>query len=428
MFSVGLLHAAHSAVSAIDFDTMAALLAGLWISAVYYGEKLIAFLFTYGKEIIGLLGGAYGILNWWYYRESVLHYRLEKYLTREDARLKDARRDVLYTLARPGERRQFAEPKFAVLPLRKILRRRNLDSRWSWRLPESEADRLLSGALKRISRQNAVLEKAQQNYREQTVTAHILKGVVAALKAQRNEKREGAFRSASLHEFRMALAIPGRDHRLFVLEQIGHQLRCLGMLDAAAETYTTLQAEIHLQPPGKAKDLALARALKWRAVVHQAIRIYDGTPGTGALRAWGGPAQGLGVKAAVEELLKPHAPLTDWDAVEYGDTAYVAAFVAHNLGFNEMERESLSDAATAYASAQDSQTRPLWRMRGKEKMIAKAARAGIKRVQDAQQRGDYDHAWLLPPGAPLETQSDAPQNPPEPIGSGGGQNGVPQTS
>lgn len=423
---VGVLMSA--GVNALDFTSFVEWITSVWFLLSVYAEQVVRFVLAWGKELFGIFGGAAGILKWWYHREAVLHKRLETYLDREDARLKNARRDVLYTLARPGERRKFAEPMFAVGPLRKILRRRQLDSRWSWGLPESSADRVLTDALKQISRRSEVLEKAQQNYREQAVTAHILKGVVAAMRAQRSPSKESAYRTEALHAFQTALVIPGQDHRLFVMEQMANQLRCLGMLDEAAEAYSNLIAEIEVQLAGKPRDLARARALKWRALVYQAIRWHDATPGKGALRAWGG-VQGPGVKTALDEHLKPRAPLTEWDAIEHGDVGYVAAFVAHNLGFTDKEGECLSDAVAAYAKAQVSARRPLWRLRGKEKMLAIAARAGIKRVEDAQ-AGNYDLAWLLPPAAQTAqpaAPSNVPQNPTQPIGGSGGQDGVPQT-
>lgn len=414
---------------AFDLAGFSEVVAGIWLSGAIYAEQVIRFLFSWGKEIIGLLGGTYGILKWWYYREAALHKRLETYLEREDARLKSARRDVLYTLARPGERRTFYEPKFAVSPLRKILRRRRLDARWSWGLPERAADRTLTDALKQIGRRSEVLEKTQQSYREQAITAYILKGVVAALRAQRSPSKEALYRTEALHEFRTALAIPGQDHRLFVMEQIAHQLRCLGMLEEAAEAYTSLLGEVEERLTGKARDLARAQALKWRAIVHQTIRWYDGAPNKGSLHAFDGRGQGLGVNGAIA-LWSAYAPLREWNAIEFGDTLYVAAFVAHNLGFNNVRDGWLAEAAAVYSSADGASKRPLWRLRGKEKMLAKASRAGIERVASARVQGTYDLAWLLPPGAPIaapSAPSNAPQNPPQPVGGDGGQEGVPQT-
>lgn len=423
---VGVLMSA--GVNALDFTSFVEWITSVWFLLSVYAEQVVRFVLAWGKELFGIFGGAAGILKWWYHREAVLHKRLETYLDREDARLKNARRDVLYTLARPGERRKFAEPMFAVGPLRKILRRRQLDSRWSWGLPESSADRVLTDALKQISRRSEVLEKAQQNYREQAVTAHILKGVVAAMRAQRSPSKESAYRTEALHAFQTALAIPGQDHRLFVIEQIAHQLRCLGMLDEAAEAYTKLLGEVDERLTDKAKDLARARALKWRAVVHQSIRWFDGTPGKGSLHAFDGVGQGLGVSGAIA-LWAEHAPVREWDAIEYGDTLYAAAFVAHNLNFKLVRDDWLSDASAAFASADVAGNKALWRLRGKERMLAKAARAGLKRVADAR-AGNFDTDWLLPSKmdqadqtAPLNT----PQNPTQAIGGGGGQDGVPQT-
>jgi hypothetical protein len=423
---VGVLTLATASV--FDLTMIGEFIAGLWFAAFIYAEQVIRFVLAWGKELFGIFGGAAGILKWWYHREAVLHKRLERYLEREDVRLKNARRDVLYTLARPSERRKFEEPKFAVGPLRTILRRRQLDGRWSWQLPESAADRALSDALKQIARRSEVLQSAQQNFREQSITAHIFKGVVAALRAQRSPVKGTTFRTEALHAFQTALAIPGQDHRLFVIEQIAHQQRCLDMHDAAAETYARLLAEIEERLTGRPRDFARARALKWRALVYQTIRWIDGTPSKGSLNAFDGAGQGLGISGAIA-LWGQHAPLREWDSIEYGDALYTGAFIAHNLNFTNVRDGWLADAAAAYSSADGAAKKPIWRLRGKEKMLAKAARAGIQRVQAARNGANYALEWLLPPGVrsdPIASGSDAPQNPTQAISGGGSQDGVPQ--
>ena len=82
------------------------------------------------QAIIGLAGFSFGVWKWWYFREKVLHQRLKEYLRDQDERLRHARSDALQALHRPGTTRSFAEPLFAVGPLRKILRRRGWE-RWT---------------------------------------------------------------------------------------------------------------------------------------------------------------------------------------------------------------------------------------------------------------------------------------------------------
>lgn len=385
---------------------------------------LVAFAFTYGKEIIGLLGGTYGILNWWYYREAVLHERLESYLKREDARLKDARTALLDTVARPGTRRQFVEPLFAVGPLRKLLKRRNLDAVWGWQTPERAAERQLSAAAHSIREKRKILEEARLAYREQTITLHMLSGSIAASMAQRRLSTSRRYRAKAWREFRIVLAAPGSAHRAFALEQIGHQLRCLDRLEDAGRVYDQLQEEIGREPSGRDKDLKLANALRWRAVVYQAVRWYDGTPGKGSTYARDCIGAGVELSGALK-FRQAYEPFDRWDAVEHGDMHYTAAFIAKNLNSNVIATDRLESAKTSYDHADPHPGRPLFLIRGATRKLAKAARAGTKRVGDAE-KGEYDLRWLLPP--PPAAFSDQPQTQTKPVGGGGGEEGVPQTS
>jgi hypothetical protein len=102
------------------------------------------------QAIIGLAGFSFGLWKWWYFRERVLHKRLKEYLNHQDARLLHARSYVLEALYRPGAVRRFAEPLFAVRPLRRVLRRTGWSSLLLVTRLETAADHLLNKALRRL--------------------------------------------------------------------------------------------------------------------------------------------------------------------------------------------------------------------------------------------------------------------------------------
>ena len=105
---------------------------------------------THGEKLFGLAGFSFGVWRWWYYRESVLHKRLQEYLAEQDRRLHQARSYVLDAILRPGPRREFADPLFAVGPLRRLLRQRRWNSVTGFGKVETNADRNLNRALREI--------------------------------------------------------------------------------------------------------------------------------------------------------------------------------------------------------------------------------------------------------------------------------------
>ena len=137
----------------IDITQWNAWLQQAWPNVADALQRVIEFLSAHSEKIFGLAGFSFGVWRWWYYRESVLHKRLQEYLAEQERRLHQARTYVLEAILRPGPKRRFAEPLFAVKPLRTLLRRRGWRLLFGVRRIELGADWLLRKALRKIDAQ-----------------------------------------------------------------------------------------------------------------------------------------------------------------------------------------------------------------------------------------------------------------------------------
>ena len=73
----------------------------------------------------------------------------------------------------------------------------------------------------------------------------------------------------ALTHFRDALGVPGCERDIGALEYKAHQLRKLGHLESALESYGELENAVTALEPSKQKAILLAKSLRYRAEINQ---------------------------------------------------------------------------------------------------------------------------------------------------------------
>lgn len=365
------------------------------------------------QAIIGLVGVSFGIWKWWYYREKVLHKRLQEYLAFEERRLDHARNDIITALYKPGEKREFAQPIFAVRPLRRVLHKRHWQGLFSIGKLETSADRQLDKALRRISSRLQAAEGQLRALHAQQASAFLLKGAIANSRAQWTTDRAlgNALDYRALDQFRAALQVPGFGNDFESREFEARQLIRIGLLSDAARAYAELEPIANEVKDPRTRDLALSRIKKWQALLAQAEKRDQGsmiaytllTSAGGALRR-----------------REPYSPFERWDAIDQGDLHYCVAFVCRRLGYTNAEKRQLDEAATAYRRVQDSVPRSIL-VRSSNRSLRGVAEAGLRRVQSLRASGSYDETWLLPP-------SDKPKQETAAVSNSAGEQSIGQTA
>ena len=359
------------------------------------------------QAIVGLGGFSFGVWKWWYFRERVLHKRLREYLQHQDQKLLDARSYVLEALYRPTAVRSFAEPLFAVCPLRRVLRRRGWSSILGILKLETGADHLLNKALRRIESRLEAADGQIAALQRQQASAHLLKGAIASARAGSPPSRTDStkFDYRSLDAFRAALQVRGHEADMELLEYEAHQLRKLGYLDDADRRYASLEERALTIAASRERDLFLARVKRWRGVIAQAQAVENHLAGfqrtKGSLNAYGFIRGADGAMSSLN-LRSRCAPFQGWDALEQADIHYLAAYVCHNSDFGALELDELGLADTEYRRILDQVSRLRWLQGSNGRRLRKAAEAGLLRVQQARTQKVYDEGWLLPPSQPLQ--------------------------
>lgn len=134
--------------------------------------------------------------------------------------------------------------------------------------------------------------------------------------------------------------------------------------------------------------MTIARAKRYRAQILQA---NAGDAGAGA--AWGLIGNQQNSECAVQ-LRGRYGPFTDWDAIEHAEVHFVAAWVAHMLGFGPREAAHLSSAESAYGDILARLPKRRWLVPLAKKRLREEGRAGLTRVERGKS-GNYDRDWLL---------------------------------
>jgi len=398
-----------------------------WASAFEIFWRAVEFLIEHSPKIFGVAGFSFGVWRWWYYRESVLHKRLQEYLAEQETRLRQARSYVLEAMLRPGPKRRFAEPLFAVRPLRALLRRRGWRLLFGVRKIEVGADGLLRRALRKIGRQLETAENVVSSLYDQRASAFILRGAIASARAgnARSAEQSAQFDRNALDDFRFALQIPGK-HQVEAKEYEAHQLRRLGNLGETEAAYKELEAMAIRMLDGQSGAIIRARALRWLASITQARAVEDFRKGlkpsarsplanrlmTGQRHASGDADNSAKIdKRGALPLRAPYVrQFQNWDAIEQADMHYLSAFIYHQLGWNRQQGKQLELAETFYKAVTNHTPSSKWLIGGAAKRLHDAARAGLERVRAAQHQSEYDTNWLLPPSNDPKDQSPAISN------------------
>ena len=359
---------------------------------------------AHGEKLFGLAGFSFGVWRWWYYRESVLHKRLQEYLAEQDRRLRQARSDVIEAILRPGPKRQFTDPLFAVGPLRRVLRRRRWNALIGVGTAETQADRSLNRALREVERRLGIAVGALTSLRSQMASAYLLKGAIASARASR--ARDVATRidldDRALIQFRTVLQVHDYERDAQAKEYEAHQLRRLGHLTEAENAYEQLEDLAAWIADDKERKLLLARARRYRAQIAQA-------------RAPGGSTNARDLIVEAKNLRSEFAPFRDWESIEQGDLHYVEAFIRSRLhNHHQIEQQQLSLAETSYGNVLLHTPKSRWFFGGGTRRIRATARAGVERVRRARERCNYEVEWLLP-------GSNNSEQPPSAVGNTGGQ-------
>ena len=381
------------AVVGFDWLQWVSVLQGIWVSATELVQRIADFFGVHFEKLVGLAGFSFGVWRWWYYRERVLHKRLQEYLAEQDRRLDGARSYVLEAIFRPGpKRRFFADPLFVAAPLRSLLRRRGWDSMLGMGNVETAADRKLRYALGRIERRVEAGTAALAALPRQMAAAHVLKGAIACARAEqkRNVSQRVDLDDRALTEFRTALQVLEHGHDPQAKEYEAHQLRKLGHLREALAAYEELEELALSITDQKKRDLVLAKSKRHRAEIVQAQAI-DGGRGSGVARDLVNQAE-----EGALALRAPHGPFHHWDGIEQAELHYLSAFIYYNLGANLQEPAQLALAETAYKTVLNRLPSSRVFASASIKRLRAAAQGGLERVARAQKSSEYDEECLLP--------------------------------
>jgi hypothetical protein len=362
------------------------LIDSLWDEA---GGQIIKFLKEHGEKLIAIASFSFGVWRWWIYRERILHKRLEEYIRESDARLGPASAQTVEAILRPGRTAVLPQPAFAI-ELQDILGRNGFSSPLGLSSVERRAERQLAGALRSIRNRQQIARAALESLLEQQTQVHLLAGAIATSRARRKPDRPHAWRDdhAALREFRMVLQFPTHDRDAIAKECEAFQLLRLGKRPEAWQAYVELENFAGTLPDQRQRDLTIARAKRFRAQILQAD-----AGDAGALAAWNLIANNQDPQCAVH-LRGRYGDFIEWEAIEQAEIHFIAAWVAHMLGFGNEEPSHLSRAETAYNDVLANLPRRPWLVSFAKKRLREEARAGLRRVHRAQ-ADYYDKDWLL---------------------------------
>jgi len=359
---------------------------GLWNEA---GGQLIKFLKEHGEKLIAIASFSFGVWRWWIYRERILHKRLEEYIRESDARLEPASAQTINALLRPARTAALPQPAFA-LELQDILVSTGWHSHSQFASVERQAERKLGRALRGIRKRQQIARAALQSLLEQQTQVHLLAGAIATSRARRKSNRSQASRDdhVALREFRKVLQFPAHNRDTSAKECEAFQLLRLGKRTEAMQAYTDLENFAAALPDQCQRELAIARAKRFRAQILQA-----NAGQTGALAAWNLIANNQDKQCAVQ-LRAPYGPFVEWEAVEQAEIHFVAAWVAHMLGYVIEEPAHLTSAETVLNDVLAVLPKRRWLVSYAKKSLRDEARGALERVASAR-AGDYDKQWLL---------------------------------
>jgi len=281
------------------------------------------------------------------------------------------------------------QPAFA-LELQDILASTGWHSLTQFASVERQAERKLGRALRGIRKRQQIARAALQSLLEQQTQVHLLAGAIATSRARRKSDRHQASRDdyAALREFRKVLQFPPHYRDTTAKECEAFQLLRLGKRTEAMQAYEDLENFSAALTELRQRDLTIARAKRFRAQILQ-----SNAGDAGALAAWNLIANNQDPQGAVR-LRGQYGPFIEWEAIEQAEIHFVAAWVAHMLGFVIAEPAHLSSAETSWNDVLAGLPKRRWFVPHARRTLREEARTGLQRVAAAR-TGDYDKAWLL---------------------------------
>ena len=340
---------------------------------------LSQFVRDYGQSIVGLIGVSFGFWRWWRYREHILHKRLAEYLRESDTRLAAGTADLIEIIQRPSPGQQFTDPLFIDDDLRTVLRERNCDKATFALSVAASSDWQLSKAIDSIRRRLSTAEGTILSLNRQLSSAYSIRGAIAASSARGNAREE--MNSRALSFFRSALNLPGQEHDILLKELEAHQLRKLGLNDAAEGAYDELM-KLAEGLSGRDRNLVGARAKRFMAEIIR--HTYPGIARTLMMA----DAPGQFYPGAVP-LISKCEPLGLWERLEKADMHYFTAMCCNRLGFVAIERAQLNESDADYTRILAELSKRDWLRRKQSTRLRSSATKGQQRIADAR-KGIYD--------------------------------------
>lgn len=368
-------------------------IATLGASTTHSLNSIFLFIKEYSQSIIGAFGVTFGAWRWWTYRERILHERLTAYINESDRRLTDAERDLVSAMRRPGPSYPVSLPVFASNELRCVLRERNWDKTPYALTVSASADGQLRQAISKLERQILTARQAIASLHQQSATAYLIRGAIAASKTE-SGRRANIPDVDALDLFRSALQLD--DRNVLARELEGLHLKKLGHYNQAMASFDALEQLAGQISDKRQRIVTIARAKRYRGEISQYI---NSTVDASGLRTFQGSmaANGFLSETVADSALSMRLeiePFQGWDLLEHGDTYYVAAFVSHNLNFSVMRNTHLAGAHNAYTRLSDE---PFFKSlkRGRRFLrLRRLALEGKERVERAQQQIAFDYDWL----------------------------------
>lgn len=340
-----------------------------------------------------------------------MHRRVSEYIARQDQRLTNAQSYVLTALDRPGMSSGGATaPLFGSRDLRRVLTRNDWHVVGSNQPVEETARTDLRNASSELQKRIEFADKLLHSYRKQLASSHMLQGAIAAAIAREawSPHRKHQFDAEALGHFQNAIQIPGFSSSVVGKQLAAHQLRKLGHAQSALLEYEAVERLAATIENVRERDLLIADCKRWRAAIIQAQTLHNFTQnGNGpqgasnALSLLRRPPAGDDPGAL--NLLASYEPYRGWEAIDYSDTLYLAAYICHKRQFYALRDSYLEKSATGYklvlretSGLGKFASRRAWKLRA-------AAREGGKRVKLARESQSFNEKWLLPPAQPVES-------------------------
>lgn len=381
--------------------------------ATAQGGPIAALIQQHAEKIFAACSLAFGIWKWWKYREGILHKRLVEYIDVNDRRLGPTSAAAVETILRPVRTSVIREPAFS-LEIERILARNSwgrtvTTSLFGVMRLENKAQWKLGGELRKLRRRHSVARNAVRSLVEQQAQLHMISGAIFVSRARRSRRarRTQHYDFIALREFRKVQQFPGHQRDTTSKENEAIQLLRLGRNAEALKAFDELREFSNAVADTRARDLIIARSMRYRAQITQIMSLpFGSTTARGLLL----PPIGQPDADCALTRRAPHQPFRGWDAIEQAEIHFIAAWVAlENGNANHLATQRAASEAT-YQSIINDLPRFRILMNAGQKLLWREARNGLKRLEQSQS-GHFDLDWIGTTRASLGQKSLSTQPP-----------------